>query len=185
MEQNSEKIMGKVTSSQQAARPNQGQLNCLEFETKFHNIVEASPMGIHLYQLKPDERLVFTGANPAADTILGINNEQFVGKTIEEAFPELRRTEIPDKYRKICREGTPWNSEQVEYSDGHIKGAFEVHAFQTAPNKMAVMFLDITERRKTEETLLENENRYKKLYEESRRSEELYRSLLNINELMP
>ena len=41
-----------------------------ESEEKFRNIVESSPMGIHMYKLEPDGRLIFTGANPAADAIL-------------------------------------------------------------------------------------------------------------------
>ena len=42
-------------------------------------------MGMHMYQLESDGRLVFVDANRAADRILGLNNSQFIGKTIEEA----------------------------------------------------------------------------------------------------
>ena len=132
-------------------------------ETKFRKIVEASPMGMHMYSLEAGGRLVFTGSNPAADTILGVDNKQFIGKTIEEAFPPLTNTEIPDHYRQICDTGSPYRNEQVQYTDGLINGAFEVNAFQTGPGMMATMFFDITARKKAEEALRESEERYKTL----------------------
>ena len=132
-------------------------------EAKFRKIVEASPMGMHMYTLEPGGRLVFTGANPAADSILGVENKNFVGNTIEEAFPPLINTEIPDHYRQICDTGCRYRNEQVQYTDGKIKGVFEVNAFQTGPGMMATMFFDITARKQAEEALRESEERYKTL----------------------
>jgi PAS domain S-box-containing protein len=112
-------------------------------EKKFRNIVEASPMGMHLYELNSDDRLVFIGANQAADRILQVDNSQFIGKTIEEAFPPLTQTEIPKRYREAASLGKFWQTDQVVYEDNVIKGAYEVYAFQTAPGRMVAMFLDI------------------------------------------
>ncbi|MCK4548589.1 MAG: PAS domain S-box protein [Candidatus Krumholzibacteria bacterium] len=139
-----------------------------ESERKFRNIIEASPMGIFLYQLEDDESLVFIGTNPAANTILGVDNSLCIGKTIEEAFPSLAETEIPDRYREVARSGKPWQTEQVDYDLKGIRGAFEVYAFQTAPGKMAVMFQDVTERRRTETALRESESRYRRIFENVR-----------------
>ncbi|MBN1313459.1 MAG: PAS domain S-box protein [Anaerolineae bacterium] len=128
-----------------------------ESEKKFRQIVETSPMGIHMYRLDPDGRLVFIGANPAADRILGVDNSQFVGKTIEEAFPALTETEVPERYRLAAAKGEPWQTDQITYEENQIVGAFEVHAFQTSPNHMAAMFLDITEQKRAEDALRESE----------------------------
>jgi len=121
-----------------------------ESEERFRNIVQSSPMGIIMYRLDRDGRLVFTGANPAADQILGIDNSQFMGKTLEEAYPALAGTEVPPAYRRVCSEGVPWSTEQIDYEDERIGGAYEVYAFQTSPGTMAVLFLDITERKRAE-----------------------------------
>ena len=128
-----------------------------ESEEKFRKIVESSPMGIHLYNMVPDGRMIFIGANPAADAILGIKNNQLIGKTLEEAFPPLVNTEIPEQYRHVFTTGVPWQTEKINYQDDQIKGAFEVHAFRTIPNMMAALFLDITERKRTEEALRKSE----------------------------
>jgi len=139
-----------------------------ESEEKFRNIVEASPMGMHLYELKEDGRLIFIGANPAADTILSVDNRLFVGKTVEDAFPPLADSEIPRMYKAVARDGVTWRNEQVEYDYEGIKGAFEVYAFQTAPGRMVAMFLDVTERKRTEQALRESETRYRRIFENVR-----------------
>jgi PAS domain S-box-containing protein len=108
------------------------------------SIINASPMGIYQYELMADGRLVFLGANPAADKIIGVDHSQFIGKTIEEIFPPLADTEVPSRYREAARTGAIWQTEQLDYEHGKIKGIYYVVAFGTGPNKMTAMFLDIT-----------------------------------------
>jgi len=122
-------------------------------EERFRNIIEASPMGIHLYELTPGGELILTGANPAANDILGIDHNLLLGKRIEEAFPSLEFSDIPNRYKEICANGKPWQTEDLHYKDGAISGAFQVYAFQTLPGHMAAKFIDITERKQTEEAL--------------------------------
>jgi PAS domain S-box-containing protein len=136
-----------------------------ESEEKFRTIIQASPMGVHMYELEPDGRLMFIGANPAADELLRVDNSQFMGKTIEEAFPSLVDSEVPDRYRRAASDGTPWRTSQINYKDEQIAGAFEVQAFQTSPNRMAAMFLDITNRLQAVEALRVSEQRYRELFE--------------------
>jgi PAS domain S-box-containing protein len=138
-----------------------------ESENKFRNVVDASPMGIHMYELADDGRLIFTGANPAADRILNIDNSQFIGKTIEEAFPQLTKTAVPDMYRRVCSEGRPWHSEEVAYNDDKISGWFEVHAFQTGPGAMATQFSDISIRKVAEKMLNTEKEKFRILTEMS------------------
>jgi PAS domain S-box-containing protein len=150
-------------------------------EEKFRNLVESSPMGMHMYSLEPDNRLVFIGANSAADNILGVDNKQFIGKTIEEAFPPLIHTDVPERYRQACTSGKSWQTEQIEYKDKRIKGAFEVTAFQTAPGMMAAMFFDITERRITEEKLRDYQEKLRSLATELSLTEERERKRIATN----
>ena len=121
-----------------------------ESEETFCNIVQANPMGIYLYQLQSDDRLIFIGANPAADKLVGVDNSQFIGKTLEEAFPPLKHTEIPFRYRRAAQHGESWNTELINYADGKISGAFDVHVFQMSPGKIAVLFNEISERKRAE-----------------------------------
>ncbi|MCP4604431.1 MAG: PAS domain S-box protein [Proteobacteria bacterium] len=123
-----------------------------ESEETFRSIVESSPMGIHMYQLEDDGRLVFMGANSAADRLFNVDNAQFVGKTIEEALPSLVETEIPDRCRRAARDGESWFTEQVSRDNGGIT-AFSVSVFRMSPGKTAILFNDISDRKKAEERL--------------------------------
>ncbi len=138
-----------------------------ESEEKFRNVVESSPMGMHFYRLEPDGRLIFEGANPAADKLLDLDNKQFIGKTIEEAFPGSKGTEIPERYRAAASNGETWQTEQVNYLDEKIKGAFQVVAFQTAKNRMVASFFDITEQKIIEKELKESEERFRSTFEQA------------------
>jgi len=89
-------------------------------EEAYRNIVESSPMGMHFYELRDNDRLVFIGANPAADRLLGVDNQAYIGKTIEEAFPPLSQTEVPEMYRQAARQGILWETEQISYEDNQI-----------------------------------------------------------------
>jgi len=124
-----------------------------ESENCYRSTADSSPMGMHFYKLEEDDRLIFTSANPAADRLLGVDNSIFIGKTIEEAFPPLKHTEVPKRYRQAAAVGKSWSTEQIQYEEGHIKGAFEVVAFQTEPNKMVAMFNNITERKQAAEEI--------------------------------
>ena len=144
----------------------------MESEGKFRAIIENSLVGMHFYELKPDGTLVFTGANPGADAILGIQNTQFVGRTLEEAFPGLSKTEIPDQYRKIAAEGGSWQSDKVFYDTGNIHRTFSVSAFQVSPGSMVAMFIDVTSLKIAERELQTRYNELTKTQAELRRRQQ-------------
>jgi len=122
-------------------------------EEQLAAVSNAAPVGIHAYDLGPDGGLTFRGGNPAADAMLKIDHRQFIGRPIEDVFPALAGSEVLERYRWAAAYGEPWHVESLPYVDGWIQGTFELHAFQTAPGQMAVMFSDVTERRQMEQDL--------------------------------
>jgi PAS domain S-box-containing protein len=140
-------------AQQEIAERKQAEDSLRKSENLYRKMNENSPLGMHFYKLKTDNQLIFFGANPAADKLLGVDNSQFVGKTIEEAFPPLTQTEAPERYRDAAEKGIPWSTEQISYEDKQIIGAFEVRAFQTTPGNMVAVFADITVRKQAEEEI--------------------------------
>ncbi len=114
-------------------------------EERLHELIEVAPFSAHLYELHADDRLVFTGANDSAKTILGIDTQQFIGMSIEEAFPALSKSEIPQMYRRVASRGIRYNGEQVIRKENGTEGIYDVHAIQISPNRMVAFFHDITE----------------------------------------
>jgi PAS domain S-box-containing protein len=137
----------------------------IESTKRIKQIVDASPYGVHVYNLNKNGELIFTGYNTAANKILGIDHSILLNKKIEEAFPSLIQTEIPEFYRSIARNGNHIENKVVEYEDNKVKGAFDVSAIQIEPGKMATFFSDITEKRKAYEELEKSELKFKSLFE--------------------
>jgi PAS domain S-box-containing protein len=129
------------------------ELTLLETQERFSSIVQSSPMGVFLYEIRENDDLILIDVNQAADDITGTANRGKIGMTIEEAFPPLEATEIPDRYRDAAKNGISWQTESVAYKDEEIAGAFKVFAFQTSPKRMAVMFQDVTDQKKTQVAL--------------------------------
>jgi PAS domain S-box-containing protein len=136
-----------------------------ETSKKIKSIFDASPYGVHIYDLNENGDLFFSGYNPAADKILGINHSNLINKKIEEAFPSLILTDIPNIYRNIAKFGNHFDNKLVEYEDNRVHGTFDVSAIQIEPNKIAVFFSDITEKRKAFDELEKSELKFKSLFE--------------------
>ena len=124
-----------------------------ESEHRLQATINRAPFGAYFFELQPDGRLLLTGANPAAEKVTRMATEPFFNKTIEDAFPSLKGTEIPEAFRRVAVHGGDYQNDQVEWNDQDIRGVFEFHAFQTGVNRMAVFFQDITERKRGEDAI--------------------------------
>jgi PAS domain-containing protein len=133
-------------------------------EEQFRHVIEFCPLALLMYRLESNDRLVLTAGNTAAEKILKIELRPLLGRTIEEIFPGLVHTEVPERYRKICKTGTSWETHLFEYQDEHVQGKYEVYAFQTSAGQIAVMFSDITERIAARQALEQSESQLSSIF---------------------
>ncbi len=122
-------------------------------EESLQSLVSSCPMGIHEWAVDTHGRLVFVGTNPAADRITSVRGSSLFGLEIEEAFPGLAGTELPKRYLKAAVEGVPFEIRNFDYDDAVAGGFYDVFAFQTRPGRMAAMFLEVSDRLKTEKAM--------------------------------
>ena len=169
-------IFGFILSSRDITQQAIAEEAIKESEAKFRAIIESIPLGIHMYQVGDKGDLIFTGYNPAADKVLGIDHSKFIGLNIHEAFPSLSNTELPGIYTSIAAKGGLYEKEQVAYKDHRIDGAFEILAFQSSQNKVVILFSDISKRILAEESLRVSEEKFSKAFQTSPDS-------ININRL--
>jgi PAS domain S-box-containing protein len=158
------RIAGYLFSSRDISERRLVENALMESEWKFRNIIEAAPLGIHMFVLVGNDELIFSGYNPAANHILGLEHAALLGKPIKSAFPDLAQSQIIDQYRQIAREGGRLNHEQQKSIGNQTQGVYEAHAFQTIPNHLVVMFFDITERNQAAAALRQSEEKFSKAF---------------------
>ncbi|MGO8702248.1 MAG: PAS domain S-box protein [Candidatus Brocadiia bacterium] len=110
--------------------------------------------GFALHEIICDERgqpcdYRFLEINPAFEQLTGLKRADVLGKTLKEVLPN----EDP-KWVEVCGQvaltGAPAHFENYSTI---LKKHFEVFAWRPAPRQFAVLFVDITGRRRAEESL--------------------------------
>ena len=102
----------------------------------------------------------FLETNPAFERQTGI--AEAAGKTAREVLPNFG-SGLLDLYGKIARTGIPARFDSFSEVLGRF---YDVYAFRTGDpgeGKIAVLFNDISERKRTEQALQESEKRYREL----------------------
>lgn len=157
-------VSAEVAKAIQAKR---GEEALLQAERRFRNIVEEAPMGFHQYMLTSEGELIFIFSNKTGNNFLRSNSKQSLGLPIEQAFPLLSEADLPNIYREIAIKGGAHQSKVTRTDNGRTEATYELFAFQTVPNQMAILIQDITERMHTEKALIENEKRIRNIIEAS------------------
>jgi len=150
-----------------------------ESEERYRQLIEASPLAICVF----NTREIFF-ANPAAMKIMEVASmADIVGKSLFDFIRQDFRDMSRERVKSLLKEQTnppPLNVKAVTLKGNEVD--VEVHSIQVRYNETPAVlsaFSDVTEKKKAEAKLREEEENYRKLYKTSKRQEELYRSLLN------
>lgn len=116
-----------------------------ESNTRVINILESITEAFFALNRREE----FTYVNQEAERVLRRSKAELLGKNIWEAFPPAVNTTFQKQYRKAMTEKV-----SVEYREYYapFNAWFEVHAYPSEDG-LSVYFMDITERKKTEEAL--------------------------------
>ncbi|MBN2582394.1 MAG: PAS domain S-box protein [Planctomycetes bacterium] len=129
------------------------ELSLHESQERFRNIVMCSPLGMLLYDLQADGRLVLVEANPSADRIFATDCRPFIGRPAEEVFPDLIGADTAAIFYRAAREGVAWGPEERSHARGSTQVTFETHVLRTSPGRIVVVIRDVTERKHLEDQL--------------------------------
>jgi PAS domain S-box-containing protein len=146
----------------------------VELLDKLKNLFENIPIGMLSYQINSQNDLILVSANPAVDSILNIDSSKLIGLKIEEAFPALKETEIPEVYRNVIKTGISWQSKEFIYTTESLRREFEINAFKTSKDEVSISFTDVSERKLTEDLLAFSEHQYQMLINQSPISIEIF-----------
>lgn len=147
--------------------------NLRESEDRFRQLNELSFSGIFIH----DQGVVLT-CNSELCRITGYGHNEIVGKDgLHFCAPEYRRQMV-----KKIQSGDEQSCEiAVNRKDGP-RLPVEIHAKKIpyhGRDARVVELRDISERKKTEDALKKSRIRYRRLYKDAHKAEELYQSLLN------
>jgi len=125
-----------------------------ESEARYRSLFNSMTEGFALHEIitdadgKPcDYRFLET--NPAFERLTGLSREAVIGKTVREVIPNVETYWIKT-FGRVALEGTPTH---IENYSAPLNRWYEVVAYRTAPNQFAVLFMDVSERKKADKAL--------------------------------
>jgi PAS domain S-box-containing protein len=142
------------TEVAKAIQKKQAESALVESEKRFRSVVQFTPIGIHLFRLLPNGRLILIDSNTAADSIFKMNFSQRVGEEYQHLFPHLTTKGLLEILKEIAQLGGIYHTEIITHTpDGVIEKALDYTAFQPSANEVAAHFQDITDRVRYEEEI--------------------------------
>ncbi len=128
------------------------------YRTLFNSMVE----GFALHEIICDEHgkpcdFRFLDINPAFEKLTGLQRADVVGRTHNEVLPDDSPKWV-EAYGKVALTGEPLSFDN--YSPA-LHRHYEVSAYQSMPGQFAVIFLDITARKRMEQSLRESDQRFR------------------------
>ncbi|WP_462251125.1 PAS domain-containing protein, partial [Ferruginibacter sp.] len=136
-----------------------------ESEAKYRSLFDTMDQGFCIVEVLFDEHnnpidYLFVEVNPVFEEQSGLKNA--AGKTILELVPDLEKRWF-NIYGKVVTTG-----ESIRFIEGSdaMGRMFDVYAFKVGEvesRRIAILFTDITEQKRTEKNLIESEERFRSL----------------------
>ena len=126
----------------------------IESERRYRNLFEMMEDGMAVHELVYDARgkpvdYRFLEANPAFERLTGLKIASVVGRTAREIMPKIEQAWIDD-YIQVVLSG---KAKRFVRHAATLGRYYDVVAFKNAENQFVALFRDITEQRKSEETI--------------------------------
>ncbi|HEY3417541.1 MAG TPA: PAS domain S-box protein [Armatimonadota bacterium] len=151
-----DRIIGVVLVFRDVTEDRTTERNLRRSEARFRQLFTTMAEGVALHEIicdatgRPSDYR-FLEINPAFETLTGISAEQALGRTAREVIPALEQEWI-ERYGQVALTGEPLHFAQ---SSGSLNRDYEVTAYSPQHGQFAAIFLDVTERRRAEEQLLQ------------------------------
>lgn len=139
-----------------------------ESEEEYRQLFASMTEGFALHEIicdvdgKPSD-FRFLKLNDAWERLTGISREEALGKTMKQVMPDIDSYWI-ETYGRVALTGDP-----VQYDNYNtpLQRWFETYAFSPKKNQFALVFSDITERKRAEEALQKSEERFRLFMDKS------------------
>jgi diguanylate cyclase (GGDEF)-like protein/PAS domain S-box-containing protein len=137
-----------------------------ESERKYRLLFENMTTGFALHKMIYDEDgkpadYRYLEINPAFEKLTGVPESALIGKTVKEVLPKTEQYWI-DIFGKVAQTGVP-----IAYQNysGELGRCYDTWAFSPMKDQVAVIFSDITDRKRMGDKLKESEEKYRSFVE--------------------
>ncbi|MBF0510439.1 MAG: PAS domain S-box protein, partial [Deltaproteobacteria bacterium] len=173
------RVAGDIVIYRNITEHKQAEAALRESEEKYRVLTHESPMGIAV--IAPNGTYKFV--NPKFTQLLGYTLEDVpTGRAwFGKAFPDPEdRAQAVQAWANWPEDGSRKWIFKVTCKDGTRKEIQFTPATMSTGDRF-VLYEDITERRRAEEALRQSRHDFQRLYEESKKAEDVYKSLLNFS----
>ncbi|MDO9262322.1 MAG: CheR family methyltransferase, partial [Desulfosalsimonadaceae bacterium] len=137
-----------------------------ESEARYRNLFETMSEGFAVHELIYDadgnpSDYRFLEVNPAFERLTGLKSGEVLGRTVREILPGTE-PEWLNRYSRVVLTGEP---DHFESFSGELNRWYEVFAYPMEPDRFAVMFLDITGRKQSEEAIRRAKEEWEKTFD--------------------
>ena len=134
------------------------------YEQLFTNISS----GVAVYQTNENgDNFIFVDFNKTAEKIENISKEKVVGKKVTEVFPSVKDFGLFEVMQRVWQTGYPEDHFGSQYKDDRIVGWRNNYVYKLPTGEIVAVYDDVTEQKTTQRNLINNEEKYKALFNES------------------
>jgi PAS domain S-box-containing protein len=149
----------------------------------YYYLIEKSPNAFAYNQIILDDRgnpvdYIFTMINQAFEEMTGLKRDEIIGKKITEILPGIKNNEYDwiGNCGRVALNGEPT---RFEYFSKSRERWYDVNAYSDKHGYFALSFHDISEQKKTEQSLIDSEKKYRQIADNT--SDVIWTTDLNLN----
>ncbi|HUV40476.1 MAG TPA: PAS domain-containing protein [Sedimentisphaerales bacterium] len=122
-------------------------------------LFEGSINAIAVYKIADNGNdMVVRDLNPSAEQLENVKKEHCVGKSVLQLFPDIKKFGLFDVFLRVWKSGQPELYLETRHKDGKVFGWRRNYVFRLPGDEAAVIYEDITERKRAEEARQEEHN---------------------------
>ncbi|MBN2724728.1 MAG: PAS domain S-box protein [Deltaproteobacteria bacterium] len=155
-------LLGDLTSSKNLPLIMREEFEEFEILKWTRAIFDNPLLGVYLLDINESGKLIFSGANKTADSLLNFSHRNKIGTEFKELFPQMAQSGLEEEYINCALNASSYYCDSIphETKEG-VTSFFTIYAFQISENQVAVLFNDVSEKIEAIEQLRKSEEKFK------------------------